>query len=147
MNLQCLGLLTIVFVNASIVMSTNPVHITLTMDEPKIDLDTKVYRERIVGNQMFKQVPVSDAFFNSDYSYNGYFRHQNQYQLMRNNNRATLFFSKTDRGNMVHPSKYYRVYNKHLESVTPYASFIPINANGEENHVHFRKPNLYRVYK
>ena len=57
-----------------------------------------------------------------------------------------MFLEKTDRNHLVHPSRYYRVSNSFVHGITPYASFFPVNSNGEVNHLFIKQPSNKVVY-
>lgn len=45
------------------------------------------------------------------------------------------FFHQSNKGHLVQPFHYYRVSNNHVQGITPYVSFFPVNSNGEINQV------------
>lgn len=136
MSFQCFGLLTIVFGHLLIqgmVDGTFP----LFTEVPPLEFNTGIPINNL--HVPFVQDFYSPLPLNTEH-YHGedivIQLNKQQKDVQENVKNVTYFYEKTDRAWLVHPSRYYRVSNSKIPSITPYASYIPINVNDELNELY-----------
>lgn len=151
MDLQIFCLVIIaVTVTSQTILNKEPVQVTALMDRPinsvmrlldrgssDTTMENNIYFAE-QGTAMNNIIEHKFEGLQSNNNFNGNFKQSLKLRYPQFSNRATIFFEKTNKAHLVNPWIYYRVKNDYVHGVTPYASFMPINSNGEVNYVHKR---------
>ena len=147
----CLVIISVVVVASQKILNKEPVQVIVVMNGPingvknnmrSLDRGSHTVTNNIYftdqGTGINNMIEHKFEGIQHHNNFDGNFKQALNLRYPQWSDRATTFFEKTNKAHLVNPSLYYRVTNDYVHGVTPYASFMPINTNGEVNYVHRR---------